>query len=86
MPEQAKVCSPEVQGSKFLVLPPRCAQEPQFYHFTVIAAKAALELHSPTSPRYYENEVQNIAPLLLSSPLHSPECPVAFVHTSALVL
>ena len=39
--------SPEVQGSELAVRPPRCPEDPELHHFTVTAAKAALELPIP---------------------------------------
>ncbi|KAK4812888.1 LOW QUALITY PROTEIN: hypothetical protein QYF61_024244 [Mycteria americana] len=45
IPEEAKVCFPEDQGSELAVHPPRCRKDLELHHFMVTAAKAALELH-----------------------------------------
>jgi len=59
IPEEAKVCSPEIQGSE-LALRPRCPKDPELHHFMVTAAKAALELHIPHQPLLVgENKVQH---------------------------
>ncbi|KAK4832847.1 hypothetical protein QYF61_025867 [Mycteria americana] len=50
IPEEAKVCSPEVQHSELSVRPYRCPKDPELHHFMVTAAKAALELHIPHQP------------------------------------
>ncbi|KAK4828058.1 hypothetical protein QYF61_023118 [Mycteria americana] len=50
IPEEAKVCSPEVQGSELAVHPPQCPKDLELHHFMVTAAKAALELHIPHQP------------------------------------
>ncbi|KAK4822677.1 hypothetical protein QYF61_019044 [Mycteria americana] len=47
IPEEAKVCSPEVQSTELAVHSPRCPKDLEFHHFMVTAAKAALELHIP---------------------------------------
>ncbi|GAB0192653.1 hypothetical protein GRJ2_001730600 [Grus japonensis] len=58
--EEAKVCSPEVQGSELAVCPPHCPEDLELHHFMVTAAKAALELHIPYQPLLVgENKVQN---------------------------
>ncbi|KAK4826701.1 hypothetical protein QYF61_010916 [Mycteria americana] len=60
IPEEAKVCSPEVQGSELAVFPPRRPKDLKLHHFMVIAAKAALELHIPHQPLLVgENKVQH---------------------------
>ncbi|KAK4822002.1 hypothetical protein QYF61_006616 [Mycteria americana] len=60
IPEEAKVCSPEVQGSELAVRPPQCPKDLELNHFTVTAAKAALELHIPHQPLLVgENKVQH---------------------------
>ncbi|KAK4817448.1 hypothetical protein QYF61_015603 [Mycteria americana] len=47
IPEEAKVCSPEIQGSELAMHPPRCPKDLELHHFMVTAAKATLELHIP---------------------------------------
>ncbi|GAB0180340.1 hypothetical protein GRJ2_000499300 [Grus japonensis] len=61
IPEEAKVCSPEVQGSELAVCPSRCPEDLELHHFMVTAAKAALELHIPHQPPPSpdENKVQH---------------------------
>ncbi|KAK4828307.1 LOW QUALITY PROTEIN: hypothetical protein QYF61_025319 [Mycteria americana] len=58
--EEAKVGSPEVQGSELAVCPPRCPKDLELHHFMVTASKAALELHIPHQPLIFgENKVQH---------------------------
>ncbi|KAJ7410452.1 hypothetical protein BTVI_53284 [Pitangus sulphuratus] len=45
IPEEAKVCSPEVQGNELAVHPPSCPKDLELYHFMVTAAQTALECH-----------------------------------------
>ncbi|KAF1477619.1 FERM domain-containing protein 3, partial [Megadyptes antipodes antipodes] len=60
IPEEAKVCSPEVQGSELAVCSPRCPKDLELHHFMVTAAQAALELHIPHQPLLVgENKVQH---------------------------
>ncbi|KAK4805791.1 hypothetical protein QYF61_000397, partial [Mycteria americana] len=60
IPEEAKVCSPEGQGSELAVCPPRCPKDLKFHYFMVTAAKAVLELHIPHQPLLVgENKVQH---------------------------
>ena len=47
MPEEAKVCSPEVQGSELAAHLPRCPEDLRLHHFVVTATKAALDFHIP---------------------------------------
>ncbi|PKU43757.1 hypothetical protein llap_5947 [Limosa lapponica baueri] len=50
IPEEAKGCFPEFQVSELAVRPPHCPKDLELYHFMVITAKAALELHLPHQP------------------------------------
>ncbi|KAK4832975.1 hypothetical protein QYF61_026801 [Mycteria americana] len=60
IPEEAEVCSPEVQGSELAAHPPRCSKDLERHHFVVPAVKAALELHIPHQPLLVgENKVQH---------------------------
>ncbi|KAM9634999.1 uncharacterized protein ACIBXB_015978 [Morphnus guianensis] len=60
IPEEAKLCSPEVQGSELAVRPPRHPKDLELHHFMVTEAKAALELHIPHQPLLVgENKVQH---------------------------
>ncbi|GAB0210107.1 hypothetical protein GRJ2_003476500 [Grus japonensis] len=60
IPQEAKVCSPEVQGSELAECPPRCPEDPELHHFVVTAAKAALELDIPYQALLIgENKVQH---------------------------
>ncbi|GAB0210109.1 highly reducing polyketide synthase PKS6 [Grus japonensis] len=60
IPQEAKVCSPEVQGSELAECPPRCPEDPELHHFMVTAAKAALELDIPYQALLIgENKVQH---------------------------
>ncbi|KAK4824840.1 hypothetical protein QYF61_020213 [Mycteria americana] len=62
IPEEAKVCSPKVQGSELAVHRPQCPKDLELHHFMVPAAKAALELHIPHQPLLVgENKVQHSA-------------------------
>ena len=57
--EEAKVCSPEVQGSELALYPHCCPKDLELHHFMVTAAKAALELRIPHQPFLVgENKVQ----------------------------
>ncbi|KAK4806912.1 hypothetical protein QYF61_012645 [Mycteria americana] len=47
--EEAKVCSPEVQGCELAFHPPPCPQDPELHHLMVPAAKVAFDLHIPNS-------------------------------------
>ncbi|PKU42448.1 hypothetical protein llap_7248 [Limosa lapponica baueri] len=63
IPEEAKVCSPEVQGSELSMCLPRYPKDLELHHFVVTAAKAALELHIPHQPLLVgENKVQHNTP------------------------
>ncbi|KAK4824031.1 hypothetical protein QYF61_009622 [Mycteria americana] len=60
IPEQAKACSPEVQGIELAVRPPWCPKDIELHHFMVTTAKAALEIHFPHQPLFVgENTLQN---------------------------
>ncbi|KAK4829762.1 hypothetical protein QYF61_006486 [Mycteria americana] len=60
IPEEAKVCSPEVHGSELAVHPPQCPKDLEHRRLMVTAAKAALELHIPHQPLLVgENKVQH---------------------------
>ncbi|KAK4832092.1 hypothetical protein QYF61_020707 [Mycteria americana] len=60
IPEEVKVCSPEVQGSELALHPPQCPKDLELHHFMVTAAKAALELHIAHQPLLVgENKVQH---------------------------
>ncbi|XP_072710958.1 uncharacterized protein [Ciconia boyciana] len=60
IPEEAKVYSPEVQGSELAVHPHRCPKDLELHHFMVTAAKAVPELHIPHQPLLVgENKVQH---------------------------
>ncbi|KAK4823520.1 hypothetical protein QYF61_003029 [Mycteria americana] len=50
IPEEAKVCPPEVQGSELVVRPPWCPKDLELHYFMVTAAKAALDPHIPHQP------------------------------------
>lgn len=45
VPESAKVCSSEVQGSGLALQPPCFPMDLELHHFMVTSAKAALEFH-----------------------------------------
>ena len=47
IPEEAKVCSPEVQGSGLAAHLPHCPKDLKVHYFVVTAAKAALDFHIP---------------------------------------
>ncbi|KAK4822575.1 hypothetical protein QYF61_017161 [Mycteria americana] len=60
IPEEDKVCSPEVQSSELAVRPPWCPKDPELRHFMVTAARAALEFHIPHQPLLAgDNKVQH---------------------------
>lgn len=61
-PEQAKVCSPDVQDNDFAVHPTHCPKDLELHLFMVTVAKAALEIYIPPG----ENMVQHsTSPLLV---------------------
>lgn len=47
IPEEAKICSPEVQVSELALCPPCCPKVFKLNPFMVTAVKAALDLHIP---------------------------------------
>lgn len=47
IPQEVKVCSPQVQGSELAAHSPGCPKDPELHHFIVTVAKAALEHHIP---------------------------------------
>ena len=60
IPEEAKVCSADVQGSELAVRPAYCTKDFEPHHFMVTAAKATLALHIPhQSLLAGENNVQH---------------------------
>lgn len=48
--EEAKVCSPKVQGCELDIHPFHCPTDLELQHFMVTAAKAATDLHIPNEP------------------------------------
>ncbi|KAJ7399009.1 hypothetical protein BTVI_119316 [Pitangus sulphuratus] len=63
IPEEVKVCSPEVQGTEVAVCTPCCPKDLKLYHSMFTAAQAALDLHIPHQPLLAgENKVQHSIP------------------------
>ncbi|KAK4821803.1 hypothetical protein QYF61_003832 [Mycteria americana] len=88
MPEEAKACSPDVQGSELAVRPPRCPKDLVLHHFMVTAAKAALELHIPHRRLLVgENKVQHsTSPCWLLSPWEKEVIISAFEEPPGLLM
>ena len=60
MPEEAKVCSSEFQGSELAVSHPHCPKDLELHHFMVTTAVAATELHILHQSLFIgENKIQH---------------------------
>ncbi|KAK4832374.1 hypothetical protein QYF61_022229 [Mycteria americana] len=85
IPEEAKVCSPEAQGSELAVHPPQCPKDLELHSFMVTAAKAALpcllaELHALQLVIDIEGDTPSLSPLPVL-----PRDPVSF-HSNTPVI